>query len=305
MELIFRLLVFSACFLLCAWANKAPDLTKLKSFDSGEQVKWGINPPFVVKYSAGDSSLFYIAASHTNEPKSNTFTLIKEAIALQKPQVIILEGFEYSNGVSPDYIIASANQYCVTNVSPKCNEILYTANYAKSLGIPFVGAEPDDRDMMRLMKDLGYNELDIFGYAFTVSIAGMYEQNIIASLDDLEKEFRKNRRYYDMLTQNITYDQYYKWLSEKLGKPITLNVLVDRYYITSPDFSGNFFQKMSYNEIRIRDQNIINIINSMTQKYNRVLVLFGGGHYLTQRYVLNDLYGEPKILELKCELKDK
>lgn len=302
---IFTLLLFPACLVLCAWTYKAPDFTKLKSFDPEEQVKWGINPPFVVKYKDGDFSLLYIAAAHTTEPKSNTFTLIKEAITLQKPEIIIMEGFEYSNGLSPNFIITSANQVCNSNPSPQCNEILYTANYAKQLGIPFIGAEPDDRDMMQLMKGLGYNELDIFGYAFTTSIAGLYEQNIITSLKDLEKEFRKNRRFYDMLTTSISYDQYYKWLGERLGKQITLNALVDRYYITSPDNNGNFFQKMSFSEIKIRDQNIINTINAMSQKYKRMLAIFGGGHYLTQRHILDDLYGEPKILELKCELKDK
>lgn len=297
--------LLTACILfLCAWSDKTPDLSKLRGFDADNKVKWGVNPPFLIKYQNEQSSLFYLAALHTTEPSSNTFYFIKEALHMQEPQVIILEGFEQSLGFSPIEYVQAAENYCFIRKSEDCNEIFYAMALANTNKVKFIGGEPDFKEVMRLLKNLGYTELDVVGYYFTADIAGLYERDAVKTLEDLPKEFSRFQIFDRVLSDKITYAQYYQWLEKNFGRPITLDNLVDRSYTTLPDKYGNYLQKISNAAVHIRDKSIINTIYAMTKQFERVLVVYGNGHYLTQRDVLEDMYGKGKLLQMKCSLVD-
>lgn len=143
----------------CATSLKY-NLDSLHSFDNKRQSDFleenNLKFPFVASFKNGNGELRYLPVSHAGDKNSPTFTLIKKSIQSFKPDVILLEGIEMTEGYSSKRVINKAK-----NCSPhwnKCVEILYAANLSNKNNINFIGCEPSDLEMFKELKKNGYTK---------------------------------------------------------------------------------------------------------------------------------------------------
>lgn len=63
--------------------------------------------------------------------------------------------------------------------------------------------------------------------------------------------------------------------------------------ITAPVKNGTFLLQLSVDIGKIRDYKIVDTIADAVTKYNRVLVVYGSGHIISQQFILQDMFGDP------------
>lgn len=120
------------------------------------------------------------------------------------------------------------------------------------------------------------------------------EEKIIKSWDDVKNKFQD--LLYSALgykNPDYSFNEYIAWLKEKTDKNISFKEIVDEKF-TAPISDGNYIEKLSNLNLMIRDKHILNVILNHTKKYKKVLVIYGGSHYVTQKDVLEKYLGKPQ-----------
>ena len=101
--------------------------------------------PFALRWSKGKKQIIYVAAEHTQDPTSSTYKLISRLVKSYKPQIALIEGVNFFEGISPENIYLSGERQHVANLVNK-----------------FIGCEPDEEKIFRKSVKK-YNISDIFG----------------------------------------------------------------------------------------------------------------------------------------------
>lgn len=85
-----------------------------------------------------------------------------------------------------------------------------------------------------------------------------------------------------------------RWYLNKNGRPfLASEITLD---VTEPLEKGELFtQRISSALCKIRDQFIINSINDALNKYNSILVIYGGSHWSTQKRSFQEALGKPQF----------
>jgi len=270
------------------------DFKNLKSYEFQLEDEFPVERPFIACYKKDHQKLCYIGSDHSSEINSKTFKLIQKTIEEFKPDLLVLEGFETNKGLSPTVMINYVRKSCATSSSNnfKCGEPLYAVHLGHLKNIPFIGGEPDDEQIFTALQGQGHEKDDVFGFYFTRQIAQYFDEKQVSAVSELQKkfdEFLKNTRVDGI---HLTYASYQDWLNQKMGRPVELSELRDPNLI-APIGNGNKLQQISSKINLIRDQHILKVILDSSQKYQRILVIYGASHYLTQRGLLAQYFGNP------------
>ena len=115
--------LFSAIFLLllanCASpqtrALSSPnevrfDMSLLLSWNDAKKDKSTAEREVLYKFNKNGKILFYLAASHTNDKNSKTFSAIKWVFDNTKPDIAIVEGVPNSKGISPQPVFTNMTE---------------------------------------------------------------------------------------------------------------------------------------------------------------------------------------------------
>src|SRR5262249_6471041 len=101
------LVIAFAFALLCppsaeiAWAEGGCSIDPLRVPSWAHAPKLDRPAPFAARYEGCGKRLIYVAAAHTNDPRSSTFHLIERVFGIAAPQVVLVEGVEVRGGLNP------------------------------------------------------------------------------------------------------------------------------------------------------------------------------------------------------------
>lgn len=237
--------------------------------------------------------LQYIAVSHTpgpipsdNEPGHPTFQLIQTAFKSYKPDFVVAEGF-----TSESHYLEHVASIC----EGEPGESMYTVRLAKIDNIPFVGGEPTDYTLLANIKKEGYTAEDMAALYVTRQLSQLWRNRdpILQNSNDLEAAVQNIIKMYTAhFITNFTYADWQGWIFKHYNRMLSFNELIEGKW-TEPRAEGTKLEQLANITSLIRDQEILTKILEAKDKYQRILVVYGGSHYYNQHKVLESYFGMP------------
>lgn len=226
---------------------------------------FNIKDPLCIRYHTKNLELFYIGTKHTNDKKSNTFKLIKQTIEECKPNLVIIEGIPFVEGINFDLEGFNGEGY-------------YAACLSKKLKIPYCGIEPLDRTLMSKLKTK-YKIEDINGFLFLRMYKYFYK-----TLNSSKEHFFNSfiERYPKLKIENIL-----KWFEHTFIKLFKYGKYTE---YSSPYENGVITQQIGFHNNKLRDQYNMVKLCQMIKKHKRVVYVIGENHAYADYPVLVDFF---------------
>lgn len=280
------LLFSSACY---ADLHMNPKLIRQWSQDLENEYPG--NKPAIAHFKKQNYELFYLAATHETNLKSPTLRLVEQLLK-KDVDVLLVEPFSNSAGQSPTWALNDAIKglkkgYIVGGESALA---ILRANAKK---IPFFGGEPDHRQIFQALKSRGYSDLDIVGLYVVRQIPQwirerkdknqLLEKNVKPFVEIYCQKFpvKPCPSLYDIRT----------WYKLKNERELTANVPSSE---SDPLPDGRLVtQRISAAINDVRDRFTLNVIENLLNRYHRVAVIYGSGHFTTLRKSLETALGQP------------
>ena len=258
-----------------------PDLVKLT-----HEVEDEIPAPHPYKaiYKKGKKELVFIASVHGYNKK--TFKFITEEFLDSKnfPDILLIEGISKEEGLNPGRAFSSVMR----------DERSYSYTLAFQKGVPFLGAEPSNEEFITSYGEGIYTVEDLQGIGF---LDRLFRQKM--SFDMATKNLENSRFYIEEISGKMfTYDEFKSWYYKTNEKEFDMENVEKKESFPFRKGEKEYKSALMRSETgRIRNQYIATIIAENLNKYNKVLVVYGGHHHVELKYALLDLMGEPEITE--------
>ena len=270
-----------------------PNLELTQDYSFELQKKEPFDVPYVSHFKKGKKQLVYIAANHSRDKDGPTFRLIKQAFDEYKPDFVIVEGV--SANAKLDGFIDHARKCFEQMKKGNCAEPSYAAFLSLINKTPFSGAEPDDKELAAEALSLFNLSIEDIAYFYALRLANQWKRQREGILDS---EFeRKIESYFPRLAkrvgakQDLSFQAFLSWYKQKNG--VSFSVEQVKNNDLAPVKDGVWSQKLSYSIGVIRERSILRTIAAGLNKHERVLVVYGGGHLVKSRPVLEDMLGAP------------
>lgn len=248
-----------------------------------------------------NKKIIYIAVEHISNPLHPTAQKIKDLIENEKPDFCILEGFDPSEGISPKRIINKANEKLSQNL---IGENLYAAYLCDKCNIPFIGADARESSYINTLAKEGFSLEDIVFFLVAQQINFWNKDNIVneTNIKNLVGNLIKDDISW-WLEQKLdyTYEDFLKWHEKNTNKQFDLTK--DFLWKNTEDFipslenKASIYQKIQVHIMYIRDLHILNVIQDALKKYNKILIVYGGSHYVWQKKALEYLF-KPSVSQI-------
>ena len=245
---------------------------------------------FLATYQRNQHVLYFLAMEHSMGPVggNNKFLFIRKNLDELNPDFVLIENQERQLGVSPEKIKREIAR-CRTIDFVGCKENIYASSLALEKGLPFQGAEPSDEDIMRSMNP-DFERSDYYGL--------IWIRNVIEWKRKGGRDFEKEvpiifSRVKERLgpTMNMTYLQFKEWYKLKTGKNFDEKMITPDT-IAPIKNSNTYEQQLAYKVDQTREPGIQSSIEFALKKYQRVFVVYGGGHHVKQRLVFEKYFGK-------------
>lgn len=254
---------------------------------------------YAALFEAEDEQLLYIANTHETNMDSLTFQWIRSAFVFFKPDLVIFEGIETSQGISPEFIKKRLQGISFPSSE---GEILYAAHLALNEKIDFLGGEPSDSEIFKNLEVAGYTHRDVIFFYFTRQIPQYYSEKKVTSQADIKRLFPEFMAKYDKACL-YSFDQYRHWLYEKNSQELPLKKLLNSE-LTAPIENGNYLQKLSSKIGVVRDSHVVQTILTNLKSKKKILVIFGKSHLPVQISDLERNLGYPHYFTDPQSFKD-
>jgi hypothetical protein len=272
------------------------DFTNLHSYslelESNFLKQEDLNPPYAALFDTQGSQLLYIAADHTIDHKSKTFQLIDKAFKEYGPDFVIIEDIEESRGVSPQEITSYIENTCLAQSI--CSEGLYAAHLATKNKLNFIGGEPSEQEIYKMLTSQNYTKKDFLFFYFVMQLPQYYREGKFKSKYDLSTLLSLWLQEWE--ATEFTYLDFKNWYEKELKLRISYKDLIDPNN-PAPINNGTNLQQFSSKISIIRDKYIISVILKNLTKHKKVLVIYGHSHFPTQKDVLSKYLGNPKFIK--------
>lgn len=251
--------------------------------------------PFVAKYRRDEKFVYYLAAKHGNKIQDDTFKLLNKVLSEYKADIFLLEGFESQKGYSPQDIKEWAKSDGDAGFF-KGGEAAFATQLALQKKIPFRGIEPSDEEIYQALLKEKFTADDLIHYYFLRQVPQWKKAGTlnISAIKQTYKNFATGVAQKINVATVPTYMDFLKWYKQKNKEDFTIdNVDSEK---SAPYYQGVYFtQKLSSVVGRVRDRHMVQVIENELKTKERVFVLVGGSHWMTQKRALEALSGYPSF----------
>lgn len=125
------------------------------------------------------------------------------------------------------------------------------------------------------------------------------ERNLRAeNFDEIANEFLDKIAKQNQFPKTLTAQAFREWCLQKMGKPFLL--LDVGSALTAPKVGKNmtYLNRISAIVGKVRDRSIVSAISNELNQANRVLIIYGGSHFMTQSLAIEDLLGRAVVEKL-------
>lgn len=256
-------------------------------------------PPYVARYERDGKALSFLAARHEHVLGSATFLLVEEEIESFRPEVVLIEGLETRHGFSPKFYVDEARVPRSDDRYPM-GEPGFAASLAAARDIPFLGGEPSDEEVHEAIVGDEFELIDIV-YFYVVRQIPQWKRNG----EDEERDFEElstrriateEKRLRIPVGTFARRESFEAWYARRNGRPFDYDEINTQP--TAPlDHEGALFTNLLSCRVgEVRDTHIVRQIAALLAHHDRVLVIYGAGHHVQQKRVLEAMLGTPRPL---------
>jgi len=251
--------------------------------------------PFVAEFRSGKKNLHYLAINHENWKSSKSFRLIREVFRKQVSDIVLMEGFENSQEINPKRMVIAAKSDG-KNSFYKWGETTFAIQEAVRRNIPFVGGEPDESEILSGVTSHGYSARDLLYFYFVRQIPQMQRDQTLTEIS-IESSFNrfisKTMKRLRMLEKEPSFEEFKTWYFEKNKQPFFLSNIDSE--ASAPLADGEMFtQRISSHVGQVRDEFVIQRVRELLLNHDRVLMIYGGSHFVCQQHALEALLGKAR-----------
>jgi hypothetical protein len=250
--------------------------------------------PYVAEFRRGPMRLTFVSTHHETGPETVSAKTVAKAFTASEPRVVVVEGVDARPAAAKEFrehVLRQAENGCA-----RCEESEYAAALAYRAGVPVLGGEPTDRQILDELLRRNYTVKDFLGFYVARQIPvwrrlGRVKETGIEPLTNGFLDYM--RRNADMRIR-FKYADFLRWFRahETEGKsPLDLTV-EDTAPYDGPETS--YFQRICFAMDRKREKVIVRRIESALERRGRVMVVYGSGHLVKQRRVWENLLGRSK-----------
>jgi hypothetical protein len=216
------------------------------------------------------------------------------------PQVVIVEGLDTASELSPKSVIAFADKCETSNYRSGCGESFFAINLARKLNVDYISGEPGEKIIKNQILKEGYSVKDLLGFYLVRQIPQFKRHQDFDLKRFPEKAERTLQNFRRQLStdEKFEFSDFKSWYSLHMSKPTDFTQVETDDSAPNGDNNATYVQKISNRVGLIRDRNIIRTIESMLNKFDRVMVVYGGSHLLTQEKALIEAMGIPKYSKI-------
>ena len=266
-----------------------PDFSLLQPRSNREHQQLGDHPPFFRQYRRGSKQLIFMGAQHTPRLNSSTHAMIRRLIHEFHPDCVVIEGLETKEGTSPPGPLRDARHLIGQS---QCPEPLYAATLAADRGIPFLGGEPSSQVTLEALRAEG-NPQDALGFLVLRQLGQLRREETTAALDtSVQRAIRELKRRFH-LNAAMDVADFKAWFQKKTGRRFEPRNVVGGMTAPVAESNPDFIRRQAIRVMLARERHLIGLWASLLAKYDRVLVIYGAGHFVYERAILEDLFGHP------------
>ncbi len=250
------------------------------------------NGPFVAHHRRWEYELFYLAANHDNQAKSETHRLVHQLFQDQQFNFLLIEPISNTTGESPAWFVEESIKGTGKDIVLG-GEAATAVLLADEKKIPFAGGEIDDKILFNQLKALNYSNEDILGFYLARRIPQWVRENIPKNRL-VEKMGPGHLAHYCKVFEIQNSDcpdlrKIQAWYKLKSGKTLDSSIQTGD---VAPIFSSSIFTQQISSDIgQIRDQYTLRLIEDYLKKYKKIAVIYGRSHYLTLKLSFEEAMG--------------
>jgi hypothetical protein len=259
------------------------------------------DPPFAAIYRSGHKVLGFVAADHVFTPENDTIATVRRAFTEIHPLLVIVEGFPTTFGPNPTFIVAELRRRADPGATTYSqSEGGFTAQLALEHMVPFLGGEPTPAEELGGLESKGYLRNDVLT-AFL--LRGLGQERRAGGMPPGDSAafataYTQGARSVSAMTKTelVPQEQFTANYRRLVGiDPVSDSDLATRY---DPG-TDTLLHRMGADNMRVRDEHLLNTIFEQSATYDRVLVVYGSGHWTTLSAALEERFGRPAVLTPK------
>lgn len=251
------------------------------------------SPPFLAQYSNAPYQLDFAAVNHSSYRQSDdpAYLMIKRQFDKEPPRALILEG--YDGAIADDYCPRADEQ----EVWRSEQDYAISLARAEGAGVAVVPGETSTADLYQSLLDLknagetDHSEEDILNFlilrmlppketceemlrefhrhAVQFVVSKLPEDNFATRF--LKTELQDLKHWYNYFSGN-DFESRAKGATEQ------------------PLFDGTRLQNIRALANRIRDENVISLVELHLNRHKHIMVVFGAGHFWDQKPVFDEMF---------------
>lgn len=291
-----RILVCAMCAILLVAASPPPHPV-IPPFTAALEAR--VAPPtapFIAVYTRDGRTLVFVAARHSFTP-GPTFAAVERGFRLAKPHYVIVEGFPTALGENPPPIVAEAKRHGARDVDAFArSEAMHAAAAAIAAGIPFIGGEPTDAEQAAVLTQQGYTRSDVLFAYLVREIGQLFRSKQINDPRDpvLARLFDAAARAdaHSLGAPPMTLAEFGRRYRAVFGT----DYRTDRARITRADpAKDTAVGRLLRASMVARDRHLFGLITRALTAHGRVLVVYGGSHWVTLSGSLEAVLRRPRF----------
>ncbi|TBR20671.1 hypothetical protein EPO15_12445 [bacterium] len=263
----------------------------LVDWEPGVEAREEFRFPFAAKYDDGKKKLFYVAGDHSSGMGPNLKT-VKAMFDELKPQAVLVEGMRTEGDYA--YRAMGVDDFARDGFRDT-SESPYAMWLAAKAKVPARGGEPTDKMVLAEVLKRGYTARDMLGFFTVRMVPGWRRDGVIPDEESFRakavEELADDRRRLGV-KEPFGYAALLKWYAQQ-GAEVPLREA--RYQDMGPERGeqSTRLQKISFAVDQVRQARFNSQLEDLLNRFDRVLVVYGGSHLCRERAMLEKALGAP------------
>ncbi len=243
---------------------------------------------YMFQVESGAKRISYFGTSHTNDPSDPQFVALEDSFYQEKPDIVLVEGLVGINEQKENVreILRTTSREELIKTYGEAGEALQLAEKA---GCEFESPEPLYANEIVHLAELGYSRKDIFRFYLHRQIYQYQREHEQRSLDELTQYLQSS---FEEFVDSSGYDRYE--IEDYRGELLSdVHLDSDEYdRETDPKISNEertVINEISFASSQFRDAYIVERIGQNLKQHDKIFVVYGFGHAITQERALQFL----------------
>lgn len=202
-------------------------------------------------------------------------------------------------GISPNVMFQQAAEDAGDGFK-ESGEQSFAVFQARKIGAAFMGIEPDQKDIVEAILKQGYSREDLL-FFHIVRLMPQWRRSKDLKAKKLpafaEKQLKPWLR--DLGIEKFPkWEEFLKWYEEKNKAPFEAEKIVAET-VAPIENSELYTQRIASVVSKFRDVYMINAVAAEFANYSRILIVYGGSHWIAQSKAWSTNLGSPTIEKIQ------